>query len=119
MAGVRPEFRRQKRPGSSAKRQTLGPRYRVEGLYFSRFTARDGLRFSGLIFSSSCGQACASSIKRSRVGRGDAPTKVWHATQNESVISGLLRFGVCRNFEPCAMRYTENANQLWIACPRV
>ena len=32
---------------------------------------------------------------------------VWHSTQKESVISGLLRFGVRRNWEPCAIRYTE------------
>lgn|SRR6185437_1948782 len=42
----------------------------------------------------------------------------WHSTQKESVISGLLRFGVRKNWEPCAIRYTEDGFQPWIACPK-
>lgn len=44
---------------------------------------------------------------------------VWHSMQKESVISGLLRFGVRKNWEPCAIRYTEDGLQPCIASPRV
>jgi hypothetical protein len=33
--------------------------------------------------------------------------KVWQSTQKESVMPGLVRFGVRKNLEPCAIWYTE------------
>lgn len=44
--------------------------------------------------------------------------KVWQSTQKESVMPGLVRFGVRKNLEPCAIRYTEERRSLWIACPK-
>ena len=48
--------------------------------------------------------------------RGEAPTNVWHMTQNESMISGFVRLGERRKFEPDAIRQLTEMQELSFGC---